>query len=106
MNFPRLIAAIAVCIVTQHSFAAAAPSDVAAGKELFSRSCSACHAQNGAQDAADTAPPLSFMARESKERPEFIRGRLMNPHSPMPGFMLSRQQVDNIVAYLSSVSTQ
>ena len=106
MKFPRLIAAIAICVLTQHSFATAHPSDVAAGKELFSRSCSVCHAKNGAQNAVDTAPPLSFMARESKERPEIIRGRLMNPHSPMPGFMLSRQQIDDIVAYLSSVPTQ
>ncbi len=106
MNLPRLIAAITICILAQQPFATAAPGDVAAGKNLFSQSCSACHAQNGAQDVADTAPPVSFMARDSKERPDFIRGRLMNPHSPMPGFMHSRQQIDDIIAYLRSVPPQ
>jgi mono/diheme cytochrome c family protein len=103
MKLSLSIAAIALCVVTQHAFAAQATGDVTAGKDLFVRSCSTCHAQSGAQNAADTAPPLSFMARDSKDRPAFIRGWLMDPHPPMPGIMLSRQQINDIIAYLNSV---
>jgi len=103
MKFSLPIATIALCIVAQHCFAAAPSGDVAAGKDLFVRSCSTCHAQSGTQSAADTAPPLSFMARDSKDRPAFIRGWLMDPHPPMPGIMLSRQQINDIIAYLNSL---
>lgn len=97
------IAALAVCLVTQHALAAPAPGDAAAGKDLFVRSCSTCHAQSGTRNASDTAPPLSFMARDSRDRPAFIRGWMMDPHPPMPGIMLSRQQINDIIAYLNTV---
>ena len=106
MKLSHSIATLAICVVTQHAFAQPIPGDVAAGRNLFLLSCAPCHVENGAQDPADTAPPLSFMARESKDRPDYVRGRLMNPHSPMPGFMLSRQQIDDVIAYLRSVSSQ
>ena len=103
MKLSLSIAAIALGVVTQHALAATPSGDVAAGKDLFVRSCSTCHAQSGTQNASDSAPPLSFMARDSKDRPAFIRGWLMDPHSPMPGIMLSRQQINDIIAYLNSV---
>jgi len=97
------IAAFAFSLVIQDAVAATLSGDVAGGKDLFVRSCSTCHAQGGKQNAADTAPPLSFMARDSKDRPAFIRGWLMDPHPPMPGIMLSRQQINDIIAYLNSL---
>lgn len=71
MNLPRLSAAITVCILAQQPFATAAPGDVAAGKNLFSQSCSACHAQNGAQDVADTAPPVSLYGPRQQGKTRF-----------------------------------
>lgn len=106
MKLSHSIATLAICVVTQQAFAEPGSGDVAAGKNLFLQSCSPCHAQSGAQDVTDTAPPLSYIARESKDRPDYIRRRLMNPHSPMPGFMLARQQIDDVIAYLRSVSAQ
>jgi mono/diheme cytochrome c family protein len=43
------------------------------------------------------------MARDLKYRPSFIRGWLMDPHPPMPGIMLSRQQINDIIAYLQTL---
>lgn len=103
MKLSLSIAAIALSGVTQSALAATLNGDVVAGKDLFARSCSTCHAQSETQNAADTAPPLSFMARDSKDRPAFIRGWLMDPHPPMPGIMLSRQQINDIIAYLNSI---
>jgi hypothetical protein len=30
----------------------------------------------------------------------------MDPHPPMPGIMLSRKQVDDVIAYLNSLPVQ
>lgn len=85
---------------TAHS---AVPGNAVRGKDLVMRSCITCHAPDATQRTADTAPPLSFIARDNKERPAFIRGWLMDPHPPMPGIMLSRQQIDDIIAYLETL---
>jgi cytochrome c len=87
----------------QSADGAPASGNAAAGRDLVTRSCISCHAQNDAGKATDGAPPLSFIARDNKQRPAFIRGWLMDPHPPMPGIMLSRQQIDNIIAYLESL---
>jgi cytochrome c len=87
----------------QSADAAPAPGNAAAGRDLVMRSCISCHAPNDTGKATDGAPPLSFIARDNKQRPAFIRGWLMDPHPPMPGIMLSRQQIDNIIAYLESL---
>ena len=74
-----------------------------AGRALVDRSCVSCHAPAGVTRASDTAPPLSFLARDNKYRAAFVRGWLMNPHPPMPGIPLSRQQISDIVAYLETL---
>ena len=83
--------------------AAAATGSADAGRQLVLRSCTSCHATNTTTAATDGAPPLSFVARDNKQRPAWVRGWLMDPHPPMPGIMLSRQQIDDIVAYLNSL---
>ena len=85
---------------------AATAGDAKQGQQLVERSCSSCHATNVTATVADGAPPLSFIAKDNKARPAWIRGWLMDPHPPMPGIMLSRQQVDNIIAYLNTLPTQ
>ena len=56
--------------------------------------------------ATDGAPPFTLIAKTNRERPAWIRGRLMSPHPPMPNISLSRQQIDDIVAYLGTIPTQ
>jgi cytochrome c len=80
-----------------------AAADANAGRDLVMRSCSTCHATTGAQRASDTAPPLSFLAKDNKTRPAWIRGWLMDPHPPMPNITLSRAQIDNIIAFLNTL---
>ena len=83
--------------------AAATPGNADAGRQLVLRSCTSCHATDTTKAASDAAPPLSFVARDNKQNPAWIRGWLMDPHPPMPGIMLSRQQIDDIIAYLNSL---
>ena len=77
-----------------------------AGRRLAMRSCTSCHAAAGTTTATDGAPPLSFVARDNKQNPAWIRGWLMDPHPPMPGIMLSRQQIDDVIAYLNVLSDE
>lgn len=88
------------------AFPAALPQGNAeAGKQLVLNSCTACHAPMGATHATDGVPPLSFLAKDNKADPRWVRGWLMDPHPPMPGIMLSRQQVADVLAYLSTLPT-
>ena len=86
--------------------ALAAPAGNAdAGRDLVMRSCISCHAPEGTKAATDGAPPLSFVAKDNKKNPAWIRGWLMDPHPPMPGIMLNRRQIDDIIAYLNTLPT-
>jgi cytochrome c len=100
---PFLIAAVLLAYAPV-AYAAAVPN-AQAGQQLVQRSCSSCHALNAASTATDGAPPLSVIAKDNKERPAWIRGWLMEPHPPMPSISLSRQQIDDVIAYLGTLPT-
>jgi mono/diheme cytochrome c family protein len=85
------------------AIAQAASGNAEAGRQLVMRSCSSCHATESAKTATDNAPPFSAVAKSNRERPAWIRGWLMSPHPPMPNISLSRQQIDDIVAYLGTL---
>jgi cytochrome c len=93
-------------LATPAAYAATNAGNANAGRDLVLRSCTSCHAVNETIKASDGAPPLSFIARDNKQRPAWIRGWLMDPHPPMPGIMLSRQQINDIIAYLDSLPVQ
>jgi mono/diheme cytochrome c family protein len=101
----RTAALIALTFVAATAPAYAASGNAEAGRQLVTRSCSSCHAMEGATTATDGAPPFTLVAKTNKERPAWIRGWLMSPHPPMPSISLSRQQIDDIVAYLSTIPT-
>ena len=95
-----------LCVLTAllgYAPMAFAAANADAGRQLVERSCSTCHAMNSAAEATDGAPPLSTLARSNRERPAWIRGWLMAPHPPMPNISLSRQQIDDVIAYLSTL---
>ena len=102
----RITMLLAVTVVIAHAgLAHAASGNAEAGRQLAMRSCSSCHAIDAAKTATDNAPPFAVVAKANKERPAWIRGWLMSPHPPMPNISLSRQQIDDIVAYLGTVPT-
>ena len=96
--------ALAICL-GHTSIAYAASGNAEAGRQLVMRSCSSCHATESAKTATDNAPPFAAVAKTNRERPAWIRGWLMEPHPPMPNISLSRQQIDDIVAYLGTLPT-
>ena len=84
-------------------YAATTTGDASAGRDLVLNSCTSCHAVTDTTKASDGAPPLSYIARDNKQRPAWIHGWLMDPHPPMPGIMLSRKQINDVIAYLDSL---
>ena len=107
MLFLRNLTIMGVLLVaTSATYAATNAGNANAGRDLVLRSCTSCHAVSETTKASDGAPPLSFIARDNKQRPAWIRGWLMDPHPPMPGIMLSRQQINDIIAYLDSLPVQ
>lgn len=79
---------------------AVAAGDPAQGRAAAQRWCSSCHAV-GAAGGGDTAPPFAAIARIRSD--EYLRGFLTRPHPPMPPLELSRQDIDDIVAYFATV---
>jgi mono/diheme cytochrome c family protein len=106
MSARRFVLITALMTFAIPAIAAAPAGNVDAGRQLVTRSCTSCHAMNATTTALDGAPPLSYIAKDNKQRPAWIRGWLMDPHPPMPGIMLSRQQVNDVIAYLNSLAEQ
>jgi mono/diheme cytochrome c family protein len=105
MKLISLFLAGVVATFALPALAAAPAGNADAGRDLVMRSCISCHAQETSKAATDGAPPFSFVAKDNKQNPAWIRGWLMDPHPPMPGIMLSRKQIDDIIAYLNTLPT-
>jgi mono/diheme cytochrome c family protein len=84
--------------VAAGSAAAAERGDAAMGEKLAERWCLSCHSAQAR--GADTAPPLPQLMRGRGDDTARLRGWLAAPHPPMQGIDLSRQQTEDIVAWL------
>jgi len=84
--------------------AASAEGSAAAGKRLAQRWCASCHQVEPRGPAKDVAPPFASLGVQKGKDPGWVRAWLANPHPPMQGISLSRQQTDDIVAYLRSLA--
>ncbi len=84
--------------------AAEAAGNAAAGQALARQWCSGCHVVTGNKQGQDAAPPFAAIARRHGSDNTWLRAWLAAPHPPMPSLDLSRQQTDDIVAYLGSLA--
>ncbi len=81
-----------------------AAADLARGKALTEQWCNQCHVIGGGSRGTDAAPPLPVIAQQKAQNPQWIRAWLTAPHPPMPNLSLSRQEIDDVGAYLASLS--
>jgi len=89
--------------------AAASPSfaagDAQAGHQLARQWCTGCHVvDDAAQGGSDTAPSFASIAHRRANDQTWLRGWLTSPHPPMPNLNLSRQQIDDVMAYLGTLA--
>lgn len=100
-----VIAALAAAILSLCAASAAmAAGDEQAGKDLARRWCTGCHVVDRSGAGTDTAPPFPAIARQHSQDQTWLRAWLAEPHPPMPNLNLTRQEIDDIVAYLDSLS--
>ena len=92
------------------ALAAAAPAraqgDPEVGRELALRWCTSCHVVDLEGHGADAGPALPALLGAGQRTPDELRGWLAAPHPPMPDFDMTRQEIEDIVAYLESLAAQ
>lgn len=86
------------------SVAQATAADADRGKRLTEQSCDQCHVIGNGNRGTDAAPPLPVIAQQKGKDPQWIKTWLVAPHPPMPNLNLSRQEIDDITAYLTSLN--
>jgi mono/diheme cytochrome c family protein len=89
---------------SQAANATAAQDRAAKGHALAKQWCSSCHiVEPGTTSASDVAPPFPKVAQDKRLTPDKLRAWLRNPHPPMPNLSLSREEIENLVAYIGSL---
>ncbi len=83
--------------------AAARAGDTVEGGRLARQWCTECHLIGPADNLAVAAAPSFWeLANDAKKTPDYLRVFLIQPHEPMPPLGLSRQEIDDLVAYIQS----
>ena len=83
--------------------AASAAGDTAAGKDLATQWCASCHLIGDSGTASDGARPFAALAKDPKMSSDRLSAFLTEPHGGMPGLSLSRQEIDDLVAFIESL---
>ena len=96
----RSIGRVAAAAVLSIAGQAHAAGDAAQGKATAERWCASCHVVAPGGRGADVAPNFATIAQQRDE--SYLRGFLTRPHPPMPRFELSRQDIDDLVAYIGT----
>ena len=91
------------------AWTAAWAADAENGHRIADRWCSSCHVvsgrgADGGSGGTDAAPTLAGIARDPQRGPDWFRRWLSAPHPPMPDPNLARTEIDDVVAYLQSLS--
>jgi mono/diheme cytochrome c family protein len=84
-------------IMTAIMATGAAAADVEHGEKLARQWCANCHVIGGEQTAGGDA---------AAERTNDLRAWLADPHPPMPNLSLTRWEIDDLLAYIESLSEE
>jgi len=98
--------ASAAMIVLGAVLPARAEGDPEVGRQLAQQWCTSCHVVDHEGHGADAGPALPALLGDGLRTEDELRGWLAAPHPPMPDFALSRQEIEDIVAYLESLTEQ
>jgi cytochrome c len=83
-----------------------AVGDAKAGWELANQRCSQCHTIDSAGAGIDAAPPFSRIAKDWGQDRKWLKSWLTNPHPQMPEMNLSPLEIEDVIAYLESLSKE
>jgi mono/diheme cytochrome c family protein len=86
------------------SIAGARAADVGRGKALAERWCAGCHVVSADQQRASAdVPPFSTIAQRPDFSPHRLAFFLLDPHPKMPNLALSRNEAEDLAAYIASL---
>lgn len=78
--------------------------DAAVGHALAEEWCGSCHMTGpDSRSGTDLAAPFSEVARNPQTNEQWLRSFLTTPHDRMPNLSLSREETDNLIAYILSL---
>ena len=97
----RVTAIVAAMLLVGAAQARAA--DARMGSSLAHQWCANCHVIGGATRGQDSAPPFETIAAKHAGDEAWLRAWLTNPHPPMPDMHLSREEIDDLIAYLKTL---
>lgn len=91
----------AVATIAAITTTVAIAADADHGETLAKRWCAACHIVAPDQkQGQDNAPPFATIAKIPGFDADLIAHFLMNPHPKMPDMQLSRDEADDLAAYI------
>jgi mono/diheme cytochrome c family protein len=107
---PMPIRLIAVLLLSL-SFAlpgvgAIAAGDAEEGARIARQWCASCHVIGPGQRGGDAAPPFVALANDPAKTETYLKNWIGNPHPPMPNFNLSRRAIDDLTAYIGTLSAK
>lgn len=93
---------LCISILLSHAivFSTYAAGDPVEGRRMSKRWCASCHAVGPEGRGSDTAP--SFAAIAQRRDVTYLQAFLSRPHPPMPRVQLSRQEIDDLIAYIEA----
>lgn len=95
------LVALASLLATQ----ASAAGDAEEGRRVARQWCSSCHIVGPGMRGGDAAPPFQALADDPTKTEHYLKTWISNPHPPMPNFNLTRRTVDDLTAYIRSLSS-
>jgi len=95
-----LVTLMALAFVSQVALGADADN----GLRLAERWCASCHIVSGSQTTgSDRVPPFSAIAHRADFSVEKLAIFLLDPHPVMPNMSLSRNEAQDIAAYIAQL---
>jgi mono/diheme cytochrome c family protein len=86
------------------SWAQNGAGDAAAGRQLTQRWCAGCHGGDpGVSEPMMPAPTFAEIANRRLTTPYRLGTFLRSPHTVMPNYVLTPEEIDNISAYIISL---
>ena len=103
LKAPLVVSMLAPLAFTPPAAAQQEIGDPAAGQELASRLCTACHIVGTEQVGSDVAPPFPVIARDPDLTLTDLHAWLGPGHPMLPNLALTPQQIADINAYLDAL---
>ncbi len=98
-----LIALALTALPVTSSFAA---GDAVEGQRIAQQWCTSCHVVGSNMRGGDVAPPFIALANNPAKTETYLKAWITNPHPPMPNFNLSRRTVEDLTAYILSLTVK